>query len=159
LAIHQLPSHDRAEGRARWRLLGTIDQYLPPARRGRAPRLRSYQTPATLIRAGATKRLDVLLERSSDSLFMAVHAIVTDTAGSVVLFRPFEIELAYRGGSTKVSLVRSQLDELAGVTGELRALDYPFLVPAGSRLEASLTNLGALPRSVHLDFAGAAIDP
>lgn len=139
------------------RLLGSIDQFLPPSDRGRARRFDLVETAPAVVRAGATKTFAARTPLRTDFLLMAVQVIGTNSAGLVPMFLRFDIALAYRHRRSVVWLARGRIEAFDGRPDESGLLSYPPLVPAGRRVVAKLTSLGCVPLTARITFAGAAI--
>lgn len=140
-------------------LLGSIDQFLPPDKRGRSKQFYAYQAVFNTILAGATTPVTTSIDNDSDFLVMGINAIATDTAQTVRLaFMPFTIQLQYTGAGSTFFQIADHLENVAGDGQEPGQLFYPFLVPGGASLVTTLANLdNTNARVVRLSFPGVKV--
>lgn len=140
-------------------LLGSIDQFLPSDKRGRAKQFYAYQALFNPIAAGATTPVTTAVDNDSDFLVMAINAIVTDTTQLIrSAFMAFTIQLQYTGAGSTFFQIADHLENVAGDAQEPGQLFYPFLVPGGASLVTTLANLDNVnARIVRLSFPGVKV--
>lgn len=140
-------------------LLGSIDQFLPPDKRGRPKQFYAYQAIFNPIVAGATTPVTTSIDNDSDFLVMAINRTVTDTTQLVELaFAPFTIQLQYTGAGSTFFQAADHIENVAGNGEQPGQLFYPFLVPGGASLITTLANLDTVNgRVVRLSFPGVKV--